>query len=207
MSVLKYDISFYLPSVSRNRLRGAEFKQVRSEYSRLRKIAKKRLAAFERTAGSKLDLTKSQSFKSMTATELPKLKDVSIERLPYVLNTLARWISKPTSSVTGLRRRVKQTITSLHASGYDFVNETNIFDFSDFMEEFRAQKLDHIIGSPTAADLFMTVSEKGLDPAGVYSDFMFWLENQKKLENMPVIKNGAFKKYRLKLKKDGHWKN
>ena len=60
-----------------------------------------------------------------------------VKDLPRELTQLARFVASEKSSITGLKRIDKQTISTLHQHGYTFVNTKNVGQFGAFMEEMR----------------------------------------------------------------------
>ena len=87
--------------------------ELRKEYSRLRKIAQKRLARFVGTEWEKSEVFKRNYGK------YPLLADIkSPTQLRYELAALARFINAETSSVSGLKRQRAKTIETLKDKGY-----------------------------------------------------------------------------------------
>lgn len=128
-SVLSWSRGAYVPSNARL----FPEKDLRGEYSRLRAIANKRIAALGRSqfADSAIYQRHAQGF--------PRLKDISDPgRLPYLLNSVARYLESRSSSVTGQRSLMHEQLETLHRHGYTFVNEKNFRKFTDFMEATRA---------------------------------------------------------------------
>ena len=81
-----------------------------------------------------------------------------VEDLPRELTQLARFVASEKSSVTGLKRIDKQTISTLHQHGYTFVNTKNVRQFGAFMEEMRQAGLSKLYSSEFIATWW---SEKG----------------------------------------------
>lgn len=207
MGVLKHVPQWYVPGHTRS----VDIGELRREYSRLRKSAIRRLEAFKRTSGRELDLTETEAYQQYV-TPPARLSEMTDEHMRYELAKLARWLGDSKSSVKAQQARAKAAIESLHESGYTFVNRANYINFGKFMEEYRRQRLDHTIGSPTAADLFEAVQEKKIDPSKVYTDFNDWLQNVDALKEMPFQrersgrKSRSLKSYKMELKKNGKWK-
>lgn len=207
MAVLKHVPQWYVPGHTQS----IDIGELRREYSRLRKLAMRRLAAFENTRGKDLDFTETEAYQQY-ATPPARLSEMTDEHMRYELAKLARWLNDSKSSVKAQRSRAKFAIESLHESGYTFVNRSNYINFGKFMEEYRRQKLDHTIGSPTAAELFEAVQDKNIDPSKVYQDFNEWLKNVDALKDSPVLrersgrKQRSLKSYKMELKKNGKWK-
>lgn len=200
---MNYDAEWYTPL----NLEKADQKEVHKEYTRLRDIAQKRLKRIENASvRDGIDWTKTEVYKQYKKG-VPKLSDISKKHLPYEMAKLARWVENEQSKIGYLRKRMKSAIKNLHERGYDFINKSNYLDFTAFMEEYRAQKLDHVYGSPEAVELYGALQEKAINPESVYKDFNDWIENQQALSELPNRKRGTLKSYKMKLTKSGRWRN
>lgn len=95
----------------------------------------------------------SQTYKMNSGRFLPANK-LTLGEQKVLLADAARMLLSETGSYTGIVRKRRRDIQTLHEHGYEFVTNKNFDDFIAFMEEWRAQELDHMVGSPTAAELF-----------------------------------------------------
>ena len=197
----KYSTEWYTP---RN-LERVDPKEVRREYTRLRDIAQKRLKRIEAASKGSTDWTRIETYKTYRKG-IPKLSDISKERLPYELSKLARWVESDYSKIGYLKKRMKSSIKNLHERGYKFINEGNFLDFTAFMEEYRRQKLDYVYGSPDAVELYGAIQKRGICASDLYNDFMDWLENAESLSKTKVKKRGTLRSYKMTLSKSGRWK-
>lgn len=123
---------------------------LRKEYSRLRKIANRRLARLQASEYKETDLAKEYAGGFAILAE--------VEDLPRELTKLARFVASERSSVTGLKRIEKQTISTLQQHGYTFVNSGNVGQFGAFMEEMRQAGYSKLYSSEFIATWW---SEKG----------------------------------------------
>lgn len=173
---LKWGLHEYTPA----NLREKPMKEVRAEYSRLRSIARKRL---NRLANS--EFSGSQAYRMNRNLYVP-LKDIKDSRTLYSkLTMLSRFIVSEQSTVTGQSRIRDKTISTLHERGYTMVNKFNFLDFVDFMEDFRARKLNKLYDSSQALELFDLAESKGYDSLELTKDFDAFMKNKaafKKLE-------------------------
>ena len=144
--VLTWEYDDYYPY----RLEQMDERALRKEYTRLRKIANTRLKRLLASEYKETDLAKEY------AGGFAILADV--EDLPRELTTLARFVASERTSVTGLKRIEKQSISTLHQHGYTFVNAKNVGQFGAFMEEMRQAGLSKIYSSEFIATWW---SEKG----------------------------------------------
>ena len=143
---LAWDYDEYYPY----RLEQMDESALRKEYTRLRKIANKRLARLQASKYKDSELAKEYAggFEILA----------NVADLPRELTVLARFVASERSSITGLQRIDKQTISTLHQHGYTFVNAKNVRQFGAFMEEMRQAGLSKIYSSEFIANWW---SEKG----------------------------------------------
>lgn len=144
--VLTWEYDEYYPY----RLEQIDERALRKEYTRLRKIANKRLNRLQASEYKETDLAKEYS------GGFALLADV--EDLPRELTVLARFVASEKSSITGLKRIEKQTISTLQQHGYTFVNSGNVGQFGAFMEEMRQAGYSKLYSSEFLANWW---SEKG----------------------------------------------
>ena len=122
---LAWDYDIYYPY----RLEQMDEGALRKEYTRLRKIANKRLARLQASKYKDSELAKEYTggFEILA----------NVADLPRELTILARFVASEKSSITGLKRIETKTISTLHQHGYTFVNAGNVGQFGAFMEEMR----------------------------------------------------------------------
>lgn len=149
--VLTWEYDDYYPY----RLEQIDERALRKEYTRLRKIANKRLARLQASEYKETDLAKEY------AGGFALLADV--KDLPRELTQLARFVASEKSSVTGLKRIDKQTIETLQEHGYTFVNTKNVRQFGAFMEEMRQAGLSKLYSSEFIATWWSEQSRSKLD--------------------------------------------
>ena len=149
--VLTWEYDDYYPY----RLEQINERALRKEYTRLRKIANKRLARLQASEYKESDLAKEY------AGGFALLADV--EDLPRELTKLARFVASERSSITGLKRIDKQTIETLQEHGYTFVNTKNVRQFGAFMEEMRQAGLSKLYSSEFLANWWSEQGRSKLD--------------------------------------------
>lgn len=143
---LAWDYDIYYPY----RLEQMDESALRKEYTRLRKIANKRLARLQASKYKDTELAKEYAG---GFTILANVAD-----LPRELTYLARFIASEKSSISGLNRIEKKAISTLHQHGYSFVNAGNVGQFGAFMEEMRQAGYSKLYSSEFLANWW---SEKG----------------------------------------------
>ena len=143
---LAWDYDVYYPY----RLEQMDESALRKEYTRLRKIANKRLARLQASKYKDSELAKEYAggFEILA----------NVADLPRELTALARFVASEKSSVTGLKRMENQTISTLNKHGYTFVNAGNVGQFGAFMEEMRQAGYSKLYSSEFIATWW---SEKG----------------------------------------------
>ena len=178
---LRYDIDWYTPANIKNFMAAdpKNVKLVRAEYTRLRDIEQKRI----KRMGEHPEYRRTQVY-IQNAGKYPKLADLKGGQRPYKLSALQRFVSAKASTITGIKEIRAKQLETLHKHEYNFVTEENLSEFGEFMEEFRAQKLDEQYDSGDAADTFYMVQKHGLDPIDIEKEFTFWLENHKEAASM-----------------------
>lgn len=194
---LTYDPDWYIPTKIRDELK-KDPASVRKEYTRLRDISQKRLKRLKAAGYDDI-----QAY-LRNVNHYPKLKDIkSNNELASRLSDLSRFILAKSSTVSGNKKIMYKNLTTLHDTGYNFVNEENFRDFGKFMEEYRNQMLDMSYDSGDAADLYGVVIKHKLDPKQVEEEFEFWLENVDKAMKLRKSKasEGNYKKVRARIQK------
>lgn len=143
---LAWDYDVYYPY----RLEQMDESALRKEYTRLRKIANKRLARLQASQYKDSELAKEYAggFEILA----------NVADLPRELTVLARFVASEKSSITGLQRIEKRSISALHQHGYTFVNAKNVRQFGAFMEEMRQAGYSKLYSSEFLANWW---SEKG----------------------------------------------
>lgn len=187
-SVLNYPRDYYLPS-SIELANTLTEKEARQEYSRLRAIAKKRLARFESAK-----MTDTETYKN-NINRFPPLSELTPSKLHCKLSSLAYFLESPLSTVSGQRERESHIISKLEESGIHVSRET-LKSFGDFMEEWRQQTKDSEYSSDQMAKLFDIAQEKRIPIDLLKTNIEKYAEKKEALENMTRKRSG--KKYSSK---------
>ena len=182
-SSLRYPVEAYVPSVAMMSKYMTE-KQMVSEYSRLRSIARKRLERFEGT-----EWVDTQQYR-MNAGRYKPVKEIKNKtELVALLSDVSRFVTARTGSVSGLRAQRSQSLKSLHEHGYTFVNKKNYPMFVQFMEAWRVWDVNRLYDSERVADLYHEARRKAISSKELRENFEFWLaeNNLEKLKEMKKI--------------------
>lgn len=153
-------------------------KELRSYYSRARAAANKRIKRLEKV-GLRSDTARGA---------FPKIKGLSTGELERELADVSRFLRSERTTVTGERAFISNEITSLRKQGYDFVNQSNIYDFIKFMDEKREEVGSRYFDSGDAADVFNQGQRLNVPTDVLSKHFDYFLENMDKMENVQPIK-------------------
>lgn len=182
-SSLRYPVEAYVPSVVMMSKYMTE-KQMISEYSRLRSIARKRLERFVGT-----EWVDTQQYRVNAGRYKPVKEIKNKTELVALLSDVSRFVTARTGSVSGLQAQRRQSIQSLHEHGYTFVNCKNFKQFADFMEDWRTWDRNRLYDSARVAELYHEAKKKQIPQDQLKRDFEFWLEENslEALQNMKRI--------------------
>lgn len=176
---LSWDYNWYTPSNLKALLENKKESQVRKEYSRLRDIAQKRLKRLEEAGFSETEVYKKN------ISHYPTLKEIKTKsELAQRLSDLSRFIKSSQTTVQGIKERRQKVLESLSEHGYGFVNESNLNEFGDFMESYRANMLDMEYDSGDAAELYSVSIKHKIDPEDLKKDFEYYLDNLEELKKL-----------------------
>lgn len=157
---LNYPYLMYLPISYRR----ADFneKDMRQEYSRLRRISKKRITRLK-NAGV-ID-----RFITFYELRMPKLNEIKSKRdLSRFLSLQARFLLSPMSSLTGRKKSADKAYNTLREHGYN-INRSEIQEFGKFMDFARSYIDSAFYDSARAADYFSENYSGNLED--LYRDF------------------------------------
>lgn len=164
-------------------LKAAGEAEARKEYQRLRRIAQKRLARFVGTQYEDTDTYKNRAIKKPFKPS-SELKDV--RSLQAALSDVRGFLDSERSTITGLKRIDKKTVTTLQANGYTFVNMGNIKAFGEFMEAARIKAGRRMFASDRVAEMYDAAERKSIPPEELLKDFEYWRKNVEELNSSRV---------------------
>ena len=193
------NIKYNLPTYEFDELKALNMlpKSLRSEYSRLRSIARKRLERMSGSAykGSQTFLRYRNMFPSLPSMDaLTKRGSVSKAKLEKKLSELNRFLNLETSTVTGARRVSKSRIAQLQSKGSTFIkSEKDLRKFGEFMDYNRALKKGGLYDSERIIEMMDKVDQRGINVDQVKKDFDWWMQNYELLDEVPEMigKRGA----------------
>lgn len=184
----KLDPRTNLQLYTREGLRNADVwtdQLIRREYSRLRDIAVKRLERLGRNEPG------SYAYRANVNQYAPA-RGQTTEQLRQAMPLLAKFIAAKTGSVKGIREQRRKAVESLQESGFTFINSSNIKEFGEFMDAFRAKKgAARSYNSFQAAETYEFTQEHNLDVDKVKDKFAAWLAHERELRAYVRQRNRA----------------
>ena len=166
-------------------------KEMRKEYSRLRKVANGRLKTL---SNSEIGM-RSNTWK-FYMNEFPSGRGKSRAEIAHRLSSAYYFLSLKSSSVTGLREMRDDFIESMHDQGYTWINKKNYFDFIDFMETVKSYYDVVTYDSDRAVDVFDVMTEAGFSTDDLKNDFDWWFENYRKIRSKPIKTGMTYEEYK-----------
>lgn len=138
---------------------------IEAEYTRLRKAALGRLKTIGKSKFKESDVyIQNKDRYNLTAKQI--LREGGVSLLKYRLASIYRFLSRKTSSVTGLREQSQSMLKKLYEHGYSFVNADNLQEFGRFMEATRVSAEAMRYDSERVAELY-DMSKKDKVPVDV----------------------------------------
>lgn len=155
--------------------------EIRSAYIKLRKAANQRLTRMEKAGlGTK------------GAWRFPKVRDLNEEQMAKQLADASLYMRDVRHTVPGERKFMRDELQKLHEEyGYDWINESNFYDFVDFMDDLREQYGNKAFDSGDAADVFNNSQKIGIDPKIVKENFDYFAEHLSELERMKPARSAS----------------
>ena len=153
-------------------------KEARAEYVRLAKAANKRIQR----------LIESKEYGKGAAAEhamFGSVKQLKTDRQVYAaLQTVARFTSRKTSSISGIKEAERRQLETMRDMGYTFLNKGNIREFGQFWKEVKKHSEYKSYDSERIVNLFKEAKRKRIDSQDLAKNFNFWIENEDKLSTM-----------------------
>lgn len=155
-------------------------REARAEYSRLRKIAQKRLARLGVS-----EFSTSTTFQNWQRGFAALERGAPERTVRKALYDVARFLNLRTSSVSGARRARKQFVEAMHERGYSFINARNADEFGRFMKEVKKHEDYRGRDSEQLVELYKTAKEKRISPLSLAQNYEKWFANEKTFESAP----------------------
>lgn len=158
-------------------------KEIRSEYSRLRKIANQRLKALGNY------YPESKIYQKYNGQFITLREMDSVNEIAYRLSDMIRYLHTEAGTVTGLKRIRNEILDKLHEQGYNFVTKSNFLEFTEFMDTLDTQARNMRYDSERLVDLFEITFKKKIPTDVVKRDFEYFMDNKDKISK---IKKGDY---------------
>lgn len=157
---------------------------MRSEYTRMRDVAQKRIQRL-----GKSEFSESKAYQSHKGG-FPKLRDIDPRDFPKAFAELAKFVKAKGSTVTGQRQIKEKTIKSWQDQGLD-LNKKNYDRVIKVMEELRKRKV--VYGSDKAVEV--VEETMGLDE-GAFNEWLdhidFLMEHSSELKQIDNLQGYNF---------------
>lgn len=169
-------------------------KELAKEYSRVRREAQERLRSFQRSKDPELRSASVVAEKAGLYLNRAQIKQVTSSAaeargmMEDLLIDAYRFVSAKTSSLSGYKRTRSKQVASLQAAGYDFIDESNIRWFGQFMDYARERKYFKTFGSKQFGKALNEAAKQQISSRELKRHFKFYVEQ--------VQKYGEISKYK-----------
>lgn len=153
-------------------------KDIRSEYSRLRSVANKRLQRLQEAG-----LGRRGDFRYPKIAEFETDYDIAVE-----LANVSRWLWDPRTTVRGERKFVENELEMLREKKITFVNRENFYDFLEFMDYERAEVTAQLYDSDIAAEVYNEGQRLNIPEDVLKEHYEYFAQNIKAMEQVKPIK-------------------
>ena len=153
--------------------------ELRSEYRKLRKEAKRRIKELSQSEFSDSKLLENKEYLYEEDPSLMTKRD-----LRHYLSAVAGFLNSDLSTVEGQRKRAERTIETLNDMGYENIDLESYKNFGRFMDKMRVYVENNIIASDKLIEIYDTAKEKNISIANVQKNIRFYERN---LEAIKVI--------------------
>ena len=159
--------------------------EMREQYNYLRGVAMKRLKRLGESefADSQAYLKNIKQFKPISRIETQS-------ELEQRLYSVQKFLRSKGSTISGQKAIRKKAVEAAQEKGLDFINESNIAEFGQYMDYLRAKYKGAQFDSERALRLFTASKKKDVEPKEVAEDFEYWKKNISYFEKVPKIKDG-----------------
>lgn len=149
---------------------------LRSEYSRLRSIAKSRLERLQNNS----EFSGAQFVKNW-GTGFPTLKDIGTNKMSIAANIsrVSNFLNAQSSTLTGIKETYAKMLENYKEVGYDFIDKSNVVHFSNFLDYLRSQHILRYADSDSAYEFFSDYKGNKSNAQEMSAAFEKWITRQK----------------------------
>ena len=155
-------------------------KDARAEYSRLRKIAEKRL---KRMAESPYGA--GNIYRKYKDAFAPLPRNATEERVRKKLYEVASFTEKKQGSISGIREVEQKQIATLQERGYDWIDKSNIQTFNDYMARVMKFTAGQRLDSDRVVEMVHDMIEEDVDPSEIEEDFWDYYAGIQEIPSRP----------------------
>ena len=159
--------------------------EMREQYNYFRGVAMKRLKRLGES-----EFADSQAYLKNINQFKPPSRIETQSELEQRLYAVQKFLRSKGSTVKGQKEIRKKAVEAAQEKGLDFINESNIADFGQYMDYLRAKYKGKQFDSERALRLFTASKKKDVDPLEVAEDFEYWKKNVSYFEKVTKIKDG-----------------
>ena len=158
--------------------------EMREQYNYFRGVAMKRLKRLGES-----EFADSQSYLKNINQFKPLSKIETESELITRLYTVQKFLRSKGSTISGQKAIRKKAVEAAQEKGLDFINESNIAEFGQYMDYLRAKYKGAQFDSERAMRLFVASKKKDVEPLEVAEDFEYWKKNVSYFEKVPKFKD------------------
>ena len=149
---------------------------LRSEYSRLRNIARKRLQRLQNSP----EFSGAQFVKNW-GSGFPTLKDIGNNKMTLSANLsrVSNFLNAQSSTLTGIKETYDKMLENYKEVGYDFIDKSNVVHFSNFLDYLRSQHILRYADSDSAYEFFSDYKGNKSNAQEMSAAFEKWITRQK----------------------------
>ena len=151
-------------------------KTLRSEYSRLRNIARDRLQRLQNSP----EFSGAQFVKNW-GSGFPTLKDIGNNKMTLSANLsrVSNFLNAQSSTLTGIKETYAKMLENYKEVGYDFIDKSNVVHFSNFLDYLRSQHILRYADSDSAYEFFSEYKGNKSNAQEMFDAFEKWITRQK----------------------------
>lgn len=162
-------------------------KEVRAAYSSIRHIAVERSKRLQSYGFTNTRAAK----EAQRLNFFPPLAEMSDEETRQMLLDTSVWLRNKYSKAAEVRRKNRQAMKAFRKMGYQFIDETNIIDFLEFMDDMKEQYADKNYEYTRIAEAYDLAQKYQIPEEELRRDFENWMKDTKTLPRIEALGEGA----------------
>ena len=158
--------------------------EMKEQYQYFRRAAKYRLKKLGES-----EFSDTQTYLKNVNAFKPLSKIESQRELEKRLYSVQKFLRSKASTIKGQEEIRQKAVESAQEKGLDWINESNIAAFGQYMDYLRAKYKGAQFDSERALRLFVASVKKDAEPMKIAEDFEYWKRNVSYLERVAKIKS------------------